>query len=139
MSLTAAGDTAAAAIGELRGLSPNAHVMVKLSIYSAWAELQIASGEQRYLVDVVKPHIPKLTPLWLSTLREFARLKYEPDVSITSDSASMGESLDTLYVALNRRTLLKVRARYCLSTSADLSLRSSIKTLGSTSLKLLRL
>src|ERR1700761_2471996 len=35
-----------ASIGELKGLSSNALVMVKMAIYSAWAELQIASAER---------------------------------------------------------------------------------------------
>ncbi|KAI9813776.1 MAG: hypothetical protein M1827_003566 [Pycnora praestabilis] len=39
------------AIGDLQGLSSNAQVMVKLAIYSAWAELQVASLEQAYLVE----------------------------------------------------------------------------------------
>ncbi|KAF1926809.1 ARM repeat-containing protein [Didymella exigua CBS 183.55] len=97
----------AAAIGDLRGLSSNAAVMVKMSVYSAWAELQIASTEQTYLVDVLRPHIARLTPLWLASLREYARLRFEPDISSSMGSASLSGSLDTVYAALNRETLLK--------------------------------
>ena len=82
--------------------------MVKMAVYSAWAELQIASAEQKYLVNVLKPYIAKLTPLWLSSLREYARLRFEPDISMTSGPASLSGSLDTIYAALNRETLLKV-------------------------------
>lgn len=82
--------------------------MVKMSVFSAWAELQIASAEQTYLVDVVKPHIARLTPLWLSSLREYARLRFEPDIS-SMGSSSLSGSLDTIYAALNRETLLKVK------------------------------
>lgn len=78
-----------------------------MAVFSAWAELQIASAEQKYLVDVLKPHIAKLTPLWLSSLREYARLRFEPDIS-SMGSASMSGSLDTIYAALSRETLLKV-------------------------------
>ena len=81
--------------------------MVKLSVYSAWAELQIASLEQSYLKDVLKPHLAKLTPLWLSSLREYARLKFEPDVS-TASASSANSNVETVYAALNRDTLLKV-------------------------------
>jgi hypothetical protein len=101
------GDTEVASIGDLKGLSSNAQVMVKMSVFSAWAELQIASAEQTYLIDVLKPHIARLTPLWLSSLREYARLRFEPDIS-SMGSASMSGSLDTIYAALNRETLLKV-------------------------------
>ncbi|KAI1504241.1 armadillo-type protein [Biscogniauxia marginata] len=96
-----------AGIGDLKGLSSNAQVMVKMSVFSAWAELQVASLEQKYLLDVLKPHIGTLTPLWLASLREFARLRFEPDISMTLGPPSMSGSLDTIYAALNRETLLK--------------------------------
>jgi hypothetical protein len=84
--------------------------MVKMSIFSAWAELQIASAEQKYLVDVLQPHIAKLTPLWLASLREYARLRFEPDISTTgSGPATLSGNLDSIYAALNRETLLQVR------------------------------
>lgn len=94
-------------IGDLKGLSSNAQIMVKMSVFSAWADLQVASSEQKYLLDVLKPHIGKLTPLWLASLREFARLRFEPDISMTLGPPSMSGSLDTIYSALNRETLLK--------------------------------
>ncbi|OAA33076.1 HEAT repeat protein [Moelleriella libera RCEF 2490] len=94
-------------IGELRGLSSNAQVMVKISVFSAWAELQVASTEQKYLMDVMRPHIGTLTPLWLESLREFARLRFEPDISMTLGPPSLSGSLDTIYAALNRETLLQ--------------------------------
>ncbi|KAH7125620.1 HEAT repeat protein-like protein, partial [Dendryphion nanum] len=99
-------ETETAAIGDLKGLSSNAQVMVKMAVFSAWAELQIASAEQTYLVDVLKPHIARLTPLWLASLREYARLRFEPDIS-SMGSASLSGNLDTIYAALNRETLLK--------------------------------
>ncbi|MCJ1385140.1 hypothetical protein MMC17_008259 [Xylographa soralifera] len=99
-------DTENPAIGDLRGLSSNAKTMVKMSVLSAWAELQVASMEQAYLVEVVKPHTASLTPLWLSSLQEFARLRFEPDIS-SSMGINGGDSLDTIYAAFNRQTLLK--------------------------------
>lgn len=100
-------DSENAAIGDLKGLSSNAQVMVKISVFSAWAELQVASSEQQYLLEVLKPHIGKLTPLWLESLREFARLRFEPDISMTLGPPSLSGSLDTIYAALNRETLLR--------------------------------
>ncbi|KAK4115288.1 ARM repeat-containing protein [Canariomyces notabilis] len=96
-----------AGIGDLKGLSSNARVMVKMAVFGAWAELQVASTEQKYLVDVLKPHIGTLTPLWLESLREFARLRFEPDISMTLGPPSLSGSLDTVYAALNRETQLK--------------------------------
>ena len=87
-----------------------------MAVLSAWAELQVASTEQEYLIDVVKPHVAKLTPLWLSSLQDFARLRFEPDISSISSTMVSGQddSLDTVYAALNRQTLLKVSAENCL-------------------------
>ncbi|EHL03804.1 hypothetical protein M7I_0087 [Glarea lozoyensis 74030] len=96
-----------ASIGDLKGLSSNAQVMVKMSVFSAWAELQVASTEQRYLIDVLKPYIGTLTPLWLASLREFARLRFEPDISMSLGPPSLSGSLDSIYSALNRETLLR--------------------------------
>jgi HEAT repeat-containing protein 5 len=100
-------ETEHAGIGDLKGLSSNAQVMVKMSVFSAWAELQVASLEQQYLVEVLRPHIGTLTPLWLESLREFARLRFEPDISMTLGPPSLSGSLDTIYSALNRETLLR--------------------------------
>ncbi len=80
--------------------------MVRMAVFSAWAELQVASVEQKYLVDVVKPYVARLTPLWLSSLKEFARLRFEPDISMSSGPPSPSDDLDTVYSALNRATLL---------------------------------
>lgn len=82
--------------------------MVRMAVLSAWAELQVASTEQEYLVKVVQPHVAKLTPLWLSSLQEFARLRFEPDISSSMGPARPDEGLDVIYAALNRQTLLKV-------------------------------
>lgn len=82
--------------------------MIRMAVLSAWAELQVASREQTYLIKVMEPYIAKLTPLWLSSLQEFARLRFEPDIS---NNARTDDGLDTTYAALNRQTLLKVSTR----------------------------
>ena len=82
--------------------------MIRLSVLAAWAELQVASVHQGYLVKVVKPYVAKLAPLWLSSLQEFARLRFEPDISSTTGPARPDEGFDVIYAALNRQTLLKV-------------------------------
>ena len=79
-----------------------------MSVLSAWAELQVASTHQEYLIKVVKPHVAKLTPLWLSSLQDFARLRFEPDISDSTGPARPDEGLDVVYAAFNRQTLLKV-------------------------------
>lgn len=100
-------DSDTASIGDLRGLTSNAQVMVRMAVFSAWAELQIASAEQEYLVEVIKPHLAQLVPLWISSLREYARLRFEPDISATTATPATSGDLDMVYAALNRETLLK--------------------------------
>ena len=78
-----------------------------MAVLSGWAELQIATTEQKYLADVLRPAVARLTPLWLSSLREYARLRFEPDASSSSGPAALSGNLDTIYAALNRETLLQ--------------------------------
>jgi hypothetical protein len=99
--------SADAAIGELRGLSTNGQVMLRMAILSAWAQLQISSSEQEYLVEIVQPYVAKLTPLWLSALQEFARLRFEPEISSTLGGDIDTGDLDVSYASLNRETRLK--------------------------------
>ncbi|KAF2857249.1 hypothetical protein K470DRAFT_223739 [Piedraia hortae CBS 480.64] len=99
-------DTDCASIGDLKHLSANALVMVRMAVFSAWAKLQIASTEQTYLMQVVEPHITQLMPLWLTSLREYSHLRFEPDISATLGTPSSGD-VDTVYAALNRQTLLR--------------------------------
>lgn len=87
--------------------------MLRLSLLSAWAQLQVSSTEQQYLEGIVQPYVARLTPLWLSSLQDFARLKFEPDISSsvgggggTGGGVGSNQDLDELYAALNRETLL---------------------------------
>ncbi|KAL8977408.1 MAG: hypothetical protein Q9205_006784, partial [Flavoplaca limonia] len=100
-------DSQETAVGDLHGLSSNAQTMVRMAVLSAWAELQVARTEQRYLDKVMDPHVGKLLPLWLASLQEFARLRFEPDITSHTGPPRPDESLETVYAALNRKTLLK--------------------------------
>lgn len=94
-------------VGDLKGLSSNSRTMLKVSLLSAWAQLQIASAEQHYLEDIVSPYIAKLTPLWLASLQEYARLRFEPEISSTLGTENLFGNLNDLYAAFNRQTLLR--------------------------------
>ncbi|EAW08709.1 AP-1 complex accessory protein LAA1 [Aspergillus clavatus NRRL 1] len=96
-----------AEFGDLKGLNSNSKIMVKMALFSAWARLQIASVEQEYLNEVVQPYLATLTPLWLSSLQEYARLRFEPDISGSLGTGPLSNDLDEVYAALNRETLLK--------------------------------
>ncbi|KAI0717727.1 ARM repeat-containing protein [Cerioporus squamosus] len=76
-------------LGDAAELSPNASVMLRIATLSAWAGLEVASTQQAYLVEVVKPYRAALAPLWISCL----------------DDTPAG-ALDSSYSSLGREVLL---------------------------------
>jgi hypothetical protein len=106
--------------------------MVKMALFAAWARLQIASIDQDYLNEVVQPYLATLTPLWLSSLQEYARLRFEPDISGSLGTGPQSTNLDEVYAALNRETLLKVSPvkTDLLMITLTLNIRSSTKIPG---------
>lgn len=85
------------AFGDVEDLSPNAAVMLKVSVLTAWAELQIASTRQAYLTEVIKPYRWLLGPFWVGSLRDYAALRTDPDMASGGLSGigapGMGEGL----------------------------------------------
>lgn len=90
-------------LGDVSDLSPNASVMLKISILAAWAELQVASQRQTYLNEVIKPYRWLLGPFWVGSLRDYAGLRTDPDMG------SGGMGMDT---SVAREVLLPVCSRY---------------------------
>lgn len=90
-------------IGELRTFSKNAQIMFRIAVFSAWADLQVSSTEQKYLDAVVAPYIPRMVSSWLEALKEYARLRYEPDITAVESGSSQA---DDVYASFNRQSLL---------------------------------
>ncbi|KIJ41885.1 hypothetical protein M422DRAFT_60390 [Sphaerobolus stellatus SS14] len=88
-------------IGDVGELSPNASVMLRISTLTAWAELEAATMTQPYLQNVVGPHRPILTALWVASLRDYASVRADSDALQESSS-----SIDSSYFGLGRETLL---------------------------------
>ncbi|KAK9464924.1 armadillo-type protein [Lipomyces arxii] len=84
-------------MGDLKNLSANAQIMVKLAMLSAWAELQVESNDHKFLLDVTSPHVKQLAPLWLTALKEFAQLRFEPEAGTGSISTMLSGPLETAY------------------------------------------
>ncbi|KIX10527.1 uncharacterized protein Z518_01610 [Rhinocladiella mackenziei CBS 650.93] len=103
------------AIGDIKNLSPNAQAMLKMAILSGWAQLQLASHEQPYLDEILQPFIPQLAPLWLTSLQEFAGLRFEPEISDTLAGEIAGGNLDERYASFNREVRLKFYQKSWLS------------------------
>ncbi|KAH9916212.1 clathrin-coated vesicle protein [Fomitopsis serialis] len=89
-------------LGEAAELSPNASVMLRIATLSAWAELQVASKSQKYLIDVVKPYRLVLAPLWIASLRDYASVRADTEVV---EDAPPG-AIDSSYTSLGKEVLL---------------------------------
>lgn len=84
-------------LGDVGDLSPNASVMLKVSILAAWAQLQIAAVSQTYLNDVLKPYRWLLGPFWVGALRDYAGLRTDPEMgAAVSAGLETGVARDVL-------------------------------------------
>ncbi|CAG8601056.1 5210_t:CDS:10, partial [Ambispora leptoticha] len=106
-------DSSITTVTGVKDLSPHASIMVKLSVLNAWAELQVASTKQSYLVQVVEPNLQLLCPLWVGALRDYARVQVEPEIesqtnSNTTSTISNAQSdgFDSMYIGLTREVIL---------------------------------
>ncbi|KAI8337917.1 armadillo-type protein [Chlamydoabsidia padenii] len=98
-------------VGEVKDLSPHASVMVKLSVLNAWAELQVASQRQDYIRQILQPNLTVLSPLWLRSLQDYARIRLEADIIALSSSteglhASSSGGMDSMYSAATKEVVL---------------------------------
>ena len=91
-------------LGDSGELSPNASSMLRISTLSAWAQLEISSAHQAYLIQVVKPHRATLATLWIAALRDYASIRI--DTESQNDSSSV--ALDSSYSSLGKEVLLPV-------------------------------
>lgn len=82
--------------------------MVKISALSAWAELRIASGTQKFLVAVVQPHKAVLNKLWVGALKDYALMRVDSDGSPSSSNIG---SLDLAQSGLGKEVLLPVSSQ----------------------------
>ncbi|KAL4065423.1 armadillo-type protein [Scleroderma yunnanense] len=89
-------------MGTLSELSPNASGMLRVSILAAWARLEIASAEQTYLLDVIKPYREILASQWVACLRDYATIR--ADSEFVHDSSLL--SLDPSFANLGKVVLL---------------------------------
>lgn len=96
-------------LGDVKHLSPNASAMLKVAVFTAWAELQVSSVSQAYLVEVIRPHLPDLAPFWISCLKEFAKIDTDPEtagLSAGGPGPVVNESLESEYAAEAREAIL---------------------------------
>lgn len=75
-------------IGDVKGLSSSASVMLKISTLAAWAELHVASTKQAYLVEVIKPYRWLLGPAWIGALRDYAHLRTDPEMGASASAST---------------------------------------------------
>ncbi|KAJ6577043.1 clathrin-coated vesicle protein [Mycena vulgaris] len=95
-------DSGMLSLGDTGELSPNASAMLRISTLSAWAQLEIASSQQAYLTNVLKPYRATLASLWLASLRDYASIRI--DSEFLHDTSSV--ALDSSYSSLGKEVLL---------------------------------
>ncbi|KAG6853042.1 hypothetical protein C0991_007298 [Blastosporella zonata] len=95
-------DSGMVSLGETGELSPNASAMLRISTLSAWAQLQVATPQQKYLENVVKPHRSTLASLWIASLRDYASIRV--DSEFLNDTSTV--ALDSSYSSLGKEVLL---------------------------------
>ena len=78
--------------------------MLRLSILSAWAELEWASVKHEYLRAVIGPYDGQLSSLWVTALRDYASLR--ADSEFLQDSPAT--AVDSSYSNLGKDFLLPV-------------------------------
>lgn len=81
--------------------------MLRISIITAWAELEIATPQQPYLQLVVAPHRFVLASLWIASLRDYASVRVDSE-SLQDNAASF----DSSYSSLGREILLPVNNEF---------------------------
>ena len=89
-------------------MGPNASVMLRIATLSAWAELQIASHTQKYLVDIAKPYRQVLAAQWIGALRDYASIRAGTELL---DDTSAG-AVDSSHASLGKEVLLPVSVAY---------------------------
>ncbi|KAF8630604.1 hypothetical protein AX15_002831 [Amanita polypyramis BW_CC] len=95
-------DSGMVSIGDAGEMSPNASAMLRITTLSAWAQLHVASAQQNYLKDVIKPHKVTLAPLWIAALRDYATIRV--DSEFTQETSTVG--IDPSYSSLGREVLM---------------------------------
>jgi hypothetical protein len=71
--------------------------MIRLAVLVAWAELYVSSTKQKYLEQVVEPHLNALSELWINTLRDYSEMKVDSEwlVRATVEDDDDGETPST--------------------------------------------
>lgn len=106
-------------LGEVDNLSTNASVMLKISVLTAWAELQSSSVKRPYLRAVLAPHRRALAPFWVTSLRDYARIRTDPDATTASDLAASGLGREVLLPYYERSWAPILQAIACLMEDDD--------------------
>ncbi|EGN94850.1 hypothetical protein SERLA73DRAFT_171234 [Serpula lacrymans var. lacrymans S7.3] len=107
LALEQLNDTGNLSLGDSVDLSPNASGMLRISVLSAWAQLESASAEQTYLLDILKPHRRTLATLWIASLRDYAVIR--ADSEFIQDASS---ALDPSFSSLGKVVLLPYYIEY---------------------------
>ncbi|KAF9419120.1 hypothetical protein BGZ94_009514 [Podila epigama] len=122
------------AVGDVTDLTPHASQMIKWAVLNAWAELQVASVHQQYLVAVLEPNLEELCKLWAHALEEYARSRIESEIAAAASATSAAPGASSTIVTGSTSGLFD--ANYSDSskdTEKNFDQSSSLKILGAVS------
>lgn len=85
-------------LGETGELFPCLSAMLRISTLSAWAQLEVASYQQTYLLNVVKPYRATLAAMWIAALRDYPSIRVDSEFLHDTSSAA----LDSTYSSVGK-------------------------------------
>lgn len=83
-------------VGDLKPVGPNNQLKLRLAILAAWADIKVQSHHKDYLRGLVTQYQKQLTPLWITAIKEYAQIKFEPE-----------PGFDNLYSSLSGQSRLE--------------------------------
>ncbi|KAG5519559.1 hypothetical protein PMAC_001714 [Pneumocystis sp. 'macacae'] len=97
-------------IGDLKYSNNNFQIILKLSIISSWAELQIASQNKSYLNSIIKPNLTFLTFLWITSLKDYAKFCFETHELSSDLTYTTSQSIDfsKIFLDTNNNELFEI-------------------------------
>ncbi|KTW26431.1 hypothetical protein T552_02911 [Pneumocystis carinii B80] len=110
-------------IGDLE-CSDNSRILLKLSIISVWAELQIASEHKTCLSFIIKPNLALLIPLWITSLRDYTKFcfgTYELSNNL-SYLTSQSINFDKIFSNINNDELFEICNKFWINVVYAISI-----------------
>ena len=75
----------------------------------AWAEMYNASITQRYLVEIIQPHLDLLCGLWINLLKDCSQIRLDSDAVVVHPMEPASTGLSLMFASTTKGVLMSVR------------------------------